>query len=358
MNFIVPLHKDKKFRLHLSTGRMETNKNTSLWKRIRKRIRQYRIDRRSARFFDSYYKKKTTEERKRKILDVSRKIMETIPSRYNVEETAGEREQREQESLQFLFRRIKARKRKLFAGYVVAIVVVAVLCAAGWNMAGRSGKEAYITYIPGQDSTLTLKDSSIVHLKGGSTLTVPEDFSEAKRYVRLDGEAYFEVRKHLAALFTVDMDGLRAIVHGTRFNALNAAGLEVKQISVSQGKVEVYDHAKDRSYGILTKGKEMTYHTATGKGEIRLTDPDRIAEWRDKTFYMENGSLEEFKARLLRSFGKKLVVCPGALPERIEAHIDVSYTTATPRLVMETFCSVYSLEYKIEGNTITIWRRA
>lgn len=292
-------------------------------------------------------------------MDVSRKIMDILPARYEVEDTPEEREQREQESLRLLFRDIKARKRKRVAVRAAAICVAGVLLAAGWSLSGwHFMKKDYIAYMPEQDSTLTLNDKSIVYLKGGSRLSVPEDFSATNRYVRLSGEALFEVRKHLSARFTVDLDGMKAIVHGTCFNVLNDNALNVKQVSVSEGKVEVYDNVNNQSYGLLTRGKEMTYYAAAGRGEIRLTDPDRIAEWRKKTFYMENGSLEEFRAKLLRSFGKQLVVVPGTLPERMEAHIDVTYTTATPRLVMETFCCVYNLEYKIEGNTITVWRKA
>ena len=335
---------------------MEANRNTSLWNRIKARMRWCDNAGSADRFFGRYYKKGTTRDGARKISEVSQKIMDMLPPCYSMDETTQERELREQQQLQYIFRRIRARRRKKIAiCCTLAVLGLASLGVLGTYYRHRSTESVYYTCVPRQDSTLLLADRSVVHVKAGSRLGIPRDFSESKRRVRLEGEAYFEVRKHLPARFTVDLGGMQAVVHGTSFNVVNDDGLDVKQVSVSQGKVEVLNRAGRRSLGFLTRGKELTYHPSTQRAETRDTDPDHIAEWREKTFYMENGTLEEFRAKLLRSFGKRLVVSSGALPERIGTHIDVTYTEATPRLVMETFCSIYRLGYAIQGDTIRVW---
>lgn len=329
----------------------------SLWRRLKEKFSRYRTVWKEKRFFEMYGDSRTSEDEKKAIMDVSQKVMNTFSPRHSLTETPEEREQREQESLQYLLKNIRARKRKRTTGYVVGVVAMAAFVTAGWTVMGRHRTRTYLVYMPVQDSSVVLKDKSTVHLQAGTRLSVPEDFSEKNRYVKLEGEAFFEVRKHLHGLFTVDLDGLMAIVHGTSFNVLNTPGVEVKQVSVSEGSVEVVDVQQAKSYGILTRGKEINYYTSSGEGYIRETDPDHISEWRSKGFYMENGTLDEFRAKLLRSFGKLLVVSPHALPAHIEAHIDIGGTIATPELVMETFCSVYGLQYQITETTIKVWRK-
>lgn len=64
-------------------------------------------------------------------------------------------------------------------------------------------KQISIVVKPGKDvKKLVLADGTSVWLKGGSTLTYPESFSDENRQVSLQGEAFFEVSKK-ASIFLI-----------------------------------------------------------------------------------------------------------------------------------------------------------
>jgi ferric-dicitrate binding protein FerR (iron transport regulator) len=69
-----------------------------------------------------------------------------------------------------------------------------------------------------QNSTITLKDGSKIHLSSNSTLYVPTDYSGIYRRVKLEGEAFCEVIHNPGSVFYVKTENLLVKVYGTRFN--------------------------------------------------------------------------------------------------------------------------------------------
>ena len=65
---------------------------------------------------------------------------------------------------------------------------------------------------------LVLSDGTRVWLNADSKITYPVAFNGNTREVRLEGEAFFDVKKNGQAPFTVNTDRLKVRVLGTRFN--------------------------------------------------------------------------------------------------------------------------------------------
>ncbi|MCD8044267.1 MAG: FecR family protein [Tannerellaceae bacterium] len=95
-------------------------------------------------------------------------------------------------------------------------------------------------YVPeGQRAELTLADGTKVWLNAKSSLTFPERFSNDKRYVELNGEAYFDVARDETKKFIVQTDGYHINVLGTEFNVNAYHNTGRFETSLIRGSVEV-----------------------------------------------------------------------------------------------------------------------
>lgn len=70
----------------------------------------------------------------------------------------------------------------------------------------------------GGKSLAHLTDGSTVWLQSGSTLAYDSSFGAESRDVKLRGEGFFDIAKDPERPFTVEVEGLRIRVHGTKFN--------------------------------------------------------------------------------------------------------------------------------------------
>ena len=131
-----------------------------------------------------------------------------------------------------------ARVQRLPAWWKVAAAVAFLLLAGGWWQATRP-----TTWEAVEGTTqVWLPDSSRVTLRKGARLTARRDFGRQERQVRLEGEAFFEVRRDTSRAFVVQLGEGSLRVLGTSF--LVQAGGPVRA-QVHTGKVAVYGTGPD-----------------------------------------------------------------------------------------------------------------
>lgn len=129
-----------------------------------------------------------------------------------------------------------------------------------------------------------LPDGTSVLLKPGSSIRYPEKFSENKRQVCLEGEAYFEVKKESLRPFIVSTDEMVIRVLGTSFLVRAYKTEKQFKVTVTTGKVSVFKKKAlivntprtERNEDINMKGvllvsnQELTFDRAG----LRLTKQD------------------------------------------------------------------------------------
>lgn len=200
---------------------------------------------------------------------------------------------------------------------------------------------------------LTLADGSIVRLNRGSKLEwVENQFNRKQREVWLEGEAFFEVTKNAQKPFIVHSGALQTTVRGTSFNIKAYPQLDELVVSVRTGKVEV--GSSREVLGMLTPDKELLYHSATGKTEIHAVDAQELLGWMAGKMVLSNASIEELRLRLKQFYGLNVNV-NGTLSS--ELMFNASFKQNTPiREVLQTICSIYSLQYDIKDvNNVTLF---
>lgn len=93
----------------------------------------------------------------------------------------------------------------------------------------------------GEHKTIALLDGSEVILNSKSTLTYNKDDWESNRTLKLDGEAYFKVKK--GSTFKVETINGTVKVLGTQFNVNSVS--DFFEVSCFEGKVSVQTHNED-----------------------------------------------------------------------------------------------------------------
>ena len=89
----------------------------------------------------------------------------------------------------------------------------------------------------GGKSLAHLTDGSTVWLQSGSTLAYDSSFGAESRNVKLRGEGFFDIAKDPERPFTVEVEGLRIRVHGTKFNVNTSHEDRTVAVSLVEGSV-------------------------------------------------------------------------------------------------------------------------
>ncbi len=133
----------------------------------------------------------------------------------------------------------------------------------------------------GQRSQVVLPDSSVVWLNSGTTLTYRYNFSEHRREVMLNGEAFFKVAHNEKLPFNVQCNDIVISVLGTEFdvNAYPETGkvcvaLESGKVALSHNRIESFNYT-------LKPGQLAAYNLLSNAIQVNNTDVSRYTSWKD-----------------------------------------------------------------------------
>lgn len=122
-----------------------------------------------------------------------------------------------------------------------------------------------------------LPDSSTVYLNKNSSLTLSPSFGKKDRRLKLNGEAFFEVR-HLETAFIVSCNNTAVHDIGTSFNLRGNNTDTTVDVSVVSGKVEFYPENKPQVTPLMLKaGNGGIYHSKSNV--ITKTKNKRGLKW-------------------------------------------------------------------------------
>jgi len=144
----------------------------------------------------------------------------------------------------------------------------------------------------GHKSLVKLPDGSEVWLNANSRL-VYNSFSSNRRQVELMGEAFFKVARNEKAPFIVKTDECEIEVLGTIFNVMVYNDFGHKEITLLNGKVNVYTKNTEH---VLKPGQAMimTDH----KIQVVDVNPYQATGWVENKFEFKNIPLSELMKRL------------------------------------------------------------
>jgi transmembrane sensor len=236
----------------------------------------------------------------------------------------------------------------------VASVLLLVLAGIWWSSQPQPTQVAPITFIDritpaGKRLLLVLPDSTRIWLNASSHIRFPEHFSEHKREVSLEGEAFFEVAHDTSKPFIVTTGALQTRVLGTSFNI--KAYPDEKQIAVSvrTGKVGVKDSL---SNVVLRPNQQVVYTPETGalvkKPE---TDINLITAWTEDKLIFKATPLAEIVQVLNRRHAVNIRFANEKLKN---CRITTTFDKEPLERILQVICTQIGAQYQKKDTKIII----
>ncbi|MGM9753565.1 MAG: FecR family protein [Candidatus Cryptobacteroides sp.] len=207
-------------------------------------------------------------------------------------------------------KKIRARRRSRVASSFVRIAAclsVPFMAAAGifgYLYFSQQKNDTYtcVSALSGSVVRYELPDHSTVWLNSGSSLSYPTRFAKNRREVKLEGEAYFDVKASRKQPFYVHTsDSLSVRVYGTRFNVAAYGNENLIETTLESGHVDV--EVENVGTLCLVPGEQALYDKTSGSLHKRSVNTSDNCSWKDGRLVFRNSSLDNIFRQLSRKFG-------------------------------------------------------
>lgn len=164
------------------------------------------------------------------------------------------------------------------------------------------------------DTEVKLEDGTVVRLKKNSSISYPKHFGTKTRNVYLKGEAFFNVKRNPNAPFVVHTGDLVTEVLGTSFNVKSYETVSDIEVSVTSGRVSVYEATErpsDKKNGvILTPNQKVTFDKASKKITPGIVEKPivLIPQATRIDFVFEDTPLPQVLQKLKNVYGIEIIV--------------------------------------------------
>lgn len=205
---------------------------------------------------------------------------------------------------------------------------------------------------PGQKSSITLRDGTIVWLNSGSSITYWSDYNENIRLIKLEGQAFFEVFKDQSKPFLVKCGDLKIEALGTSFDVNGYSGAPI-QVSLLTGSVQltVPWHEQEPDKLILKPGEYSVIGENNEIVEKGNFDPYEVMAWKEGRLIFDNATIDEILPRLELWYG-------------VDIHNQLSFNKEKPftgtfekenlENVLESIKTVLQFKVELKDDEITI----
>ncbi|MGC1243143.1 MAG: FecR family protein [Chryseosolibacter sp.] len=258
-------------------------------------------------------------------------------------------------------RPVHTAKAKLNAGarilyrVAAAVLVLAVLTYTLLEFTARNVDEenpatGLVSSGPAGKKTI-LSDSSIVWLKGNSSILYPEKFDDKDRKVKLKGEALFEVSKSPDRPFIIECGGLTAKVLGTSFN-IRSSENDI-EVLVLTGKVALYSKGRSDSLIVLPNEKAV-YHSAQNRmTKVVVKENEKIAKTAGTQYSMRFNATR--MNEIIRRIEEKFDVRVSLTEERLSnCTITADFTDQSLDRTLNMISQSLEIEYEINDHEVTL----
>lgn len=206
-----------------------------------------------------------------------------------------------------------------------------------------------VTTPRGKDMALELPDGTKVWLNADTHLTFPSQFVGERREVRLEGEAYFEVRHDKSHPFIVHTEHFATRVLGTSFDVRAYSG-STPCVVLVEGSVSVSSPVARKN--TLLKPGELAKLSASGDIGISEIDTYPLTQWREGFFYFNNVEAREILKEIGRWYNVSIIVDS---PEKLSRRLHfVAERDSSLRSVMSHLNGLGNLDIELREHTIIV----
>jgi transmembrane sensor len=229
----------------------------------------------------------------------------------------------------------------------VIAILSAFLYAALYNTRQKESEPVAMLSLSsdGNIRKVILPDSSIVWLKGNSTIDYPAVFNGQTRNVALQGEALFEVAKDALHPFIIKTGDLTTTVLGTSFN-IKTINKSV-EVVVLTGSVSLTSVADVQEIVVLPNEKGIYHVEEKHLSKLETTVQEKTTVVSNTQYNMEfiRTPIEEIAARIEKKFNVRVVLeSPSLATCRITANLTDQNLNHTLSLIAQSLGIAYEIE--------------
>jgi len=239
------------------------------------------------------------------------------------------------------------RSRSRFMLRIAATVAIVAAVGAGALYIGTSGLlSGSKTFTAGNDQRnvqVTLEDGSKLWLNRNSQLTFYPGNTRKSRYVKLTGEAFFEIRHDGAKPFTIDAGKARIRDLGTSFNVITSNQKNEVEVYVTSGKVGLSDIIDPNEVEI-----DPGYIGKAGSGGISksLNNDQNYLSWNTDLLVYKDELLSKVFTDLKRVHNINVVADD---PSILNLTIYTTFDKSPQDTIIKIICTSFNLSYRKEG---------
>lgn len=145
-------------------------------------------------------------------------------------------------------------------------------------------EDIFVNVPTGKTAQVCLPDGSVALLHPGSSLKFPTEFVGDKRFVMLEGEAYFKVKKDPEHPFIVQDGDIETTVLGTEFN------ISASSVTLVTGSVKVSERSSQKAV-VIIPGQQVSL--AAKKFNVAEVDTLPYVYWRDGYLFYDNMTISD-----------------------------------------------------------------
>lgn len=245
-----------------------------------------------------------------------------------------------------------AKFRHKWKKYAAAILLVIASSAATLlvNEKLDTGKDVVLITAAGSIGEFTLPDGSLVKLNSGSKLSYNEKDFATCREVKVDGEAYFDVKKDLCHPFRVGMTNLKVEVLGTQFDVRNYPFCSNEEVVLLTGKVQAVNESGNKY--MLHPNQMLLSDAKTGKISVNEVKADNYCRWSAQILKIENEPLGDLLTTISRTHCLDLVIEEGV---DIESGVSITLHNDSLEEIMDILSYITDISWRLDDHTLTIY---
>ncbi len=234
--------------------------------------------------------------------------------------------------------RMEVLKKWLLRSAAVLVIPLAIGTWYFWTQAQLSAGNSMthtVSFSSGESGKVQLADGTVIWLNACSSLQYPAVFSNEKREVYLEGEAYFDVEHSKRRPFIVNTGDASIHVLGTSFNA-SAYQDEDIVVSLDEGLIHfVVSSPVSHKNIAMSPGEQLVYDPDHSSYLLGRKDTGKASLWRSGILVFEDKTLQSIVRRLERRYGVDIKVANKKL-------LSIRYSGTFENEDMETILQVLS----------------
>lgn len=241
--------------------------------------------------------------------------------------------------------------------YAVAILVLGIVSYfsywGGERHVHNALAEVRVEAPVGSQTRLHLPDGTFVILNAGSHITYPQNFGVEARFVKLQGEGYFEVAHNAQMPFRVQAKDLEVRVLGTKFNFRDYPEDKKASVSLLEGKVALNNLLKKEAEMILSPNERVVLDKLHGT-MVKESIETASIEWTEGRLTFQEMPLSEVAEVLERHYGMRITFADDSL-KAVRLCGDFQVTEQSLQDILDALSATNRVHYVLKEKNIILY---